>query len=70
MLAVVDDDERFLIGDDVFFGIVDLVFVLVRLVEPLLLRCDGCFETGTACREMIAEECGAAHGFEVVAVWV
>jgi len=70
VLAVVDDDERFLISEKVFSDLDEVVLAPLRLGEPFLARCEGYFETDAACTDIAAAERGTSHAVEVARLWI
>ena len=70
MLAMVDDDERFLIGKEVLSDLDEVALAPLGLGEPFLTRCEGYFKTDTACGDIAAAECGTGHPVEVGRLWI
>ena len=70
MLAVVDDDEGFLIGEEIFLDLEEVALAPLGLGETCLACCESCFESGAAGADIAAEECCAGHAVEVAGLWI
>ena len=70
VLAVVDDDEGLLIGEEIFLDLEEVALAPLGLGETCLACCESCFESGAAGADIAAAECGAGHAIEVAGLWI
>ena len=68
VLVLIDDDEEFLVAQDILVVFVEVVLFLVGCVQRFVVLVQGGFECGACSGKIVAANCGDAHAVEVPGV--